>query len=58
MGDLVPPSQPQPGNFGMDQQQEQEQPGGAPQTPDQFEQPEAPPEALQPPPPAPEGPMQ
>jgi hypothetical protein len=65
MGDLVPPSQPQPGNFGMDQQQEQpsgqpevpdqfEQPGGPLETPDQFEQPEA----LQPPPPAPEGPMQ
>jgi hypothetical protein len=67
MGDLVPPSQPQPGNFGMDQQQEQEQPGGPLETPDQFEQPGGPPEtpdqfeqpeALQPPPPAPEGPMQ
>ena len=47
MGDLVPPSQPQ-GNFGMDQQQEQ--PGEAPEQPGQPEQQGEAPEMPQQPP--------
>jgi hypothetical protein len=53
MGDLVPPSLPQLGNFGTDQQQEQ--PGEAPEMPMQPEQQGEPLEAPMQPPMAPEG---
>ena len=53
MGDLVPPSLPQLGNFGTDQQQEQ--PGEAPEMPMQPEQQGEPPETPMQPPMAPEG---
>ena len=53
MGDLVPPSLPQLGNFGADQQQEQ--PGEAPEMPMQPEQQGEPLEAPMQPPMAPEG---
>lgn len=52
MGDLVPPTLNQPGNFGM------EEPGEAPEAPEMPEMAGGMPEMPQQPPMAPEGPME